>query len=1046
MKNIENSIQLKIDKLISSVTQTNYDNNQQGEVNEVTILISYNHCLDLFDFLQNYYKIQKNELLFQISLIYDILGYSRLSLEYTNKSLDLIPNVPTIILFKSGICASMNRLDEAQKCLLKFKYLIGEDVFNNYIYNIVRIIYYYLLDYEENIILREINLIETKNQNNYNNNIIFLYIKSKLLNKLSEKYKKIDKKRSLIYKKDSIKNKEDAYNIKQIDGEYLFKNDIKKENATKIIIMIYPNFLEYKPKPLINYKNEFHSGFGLFYNLLKICKLLKIKMQIIKFKKIYKNKYNFKNKNQNTLLNESLDTILNTIQNESTNFDNPDYINSNIKVCQNLILSLSRSIFLQDYIKRRTNSQSSIISAKKTKNIRINSQKELILNNKNNNEKVKTNYFIYKGFYSNLNVNDYILKNINLNYEYKEKLFEKFSLLDEINGDFNSNKKNISNKDDSIIQSKNVFLEKNGMNNYNSNYKYKISKKRKEKPKKINDKIKLIPLNQNKYNMNKINKENIKKISLDSDKIGYKKGIDKKSIEKKNKEILKKPKYISINKTNNKIGDINIIKYNCYYNQRNLKISSVNNNSSSYKNLFNSNGINNNKKDRKNNYEIRNIIKKTKNKDLPNNKIQKPKIKIDDNDNNKLNTNKQIINENIRYVNSANSIFNNVIIFDSYNLNKSRNNSKSNLNKEKGKKKDTNKQSNKCFDEINNKFLTPLNELEKKGANPNDIIKYNSNKKDDRSANTNLNDKLNLFNYNNINNDIQINNKTKINKNVNEEMNDNINGIGKYFIRKIELSKKKKKNKEIINNTEKIEDNKLLEKMKFVKTINKSITKKPLSKESKDSQNELNKERYYNTISLKEYNKNEKSNKNSKKYISYKNLGNIMNNNIHNKLKSFLYYRTMKENPKSENKKKNDLLVKEKINFLTINLDSLTKTKFDTPTFQKISLFNTFRNISNDKQKNEKKMSLIKNSKNSPYYMLNLKRTSKYKRNKINYNGPKTSFNKYINNNLLRMNYYYNNYNNEIEFNKNKNILSYRKKSSQANNDSISKHNIKTII
>ena len=106
-----------------------------------------------------YYKIQKNELLFQISVIYDILGYSELSLEYTNKSLDIIQNVPTIILFKSGICASMNRLDEGQKCLLKFKYLIGEDIFDNYIYNIVRIIYYYLLDYEENIILREINLI-----------------------------------------------------------------------------------------------------------------------------------------------------------------------------------------------------------------------------------------------------------------------------------------------------------------------------------------------------------------------------------------------------------------------------------------------------------------------------------------------------------------------------------------------------------------------------------------------------------------------------------------------------------------------------------------------------------------------------------------------------------------------------------------------------------------------------------------------------------------------------------------------------------------------
>ena len=58
-KNLDNCIQLKIDKLISNINPTNNDNNQQREENEVTTLISYNHCLDLFDFLQNYSKIKK---------------------------------------------------------------------------------------------------------------------------------------------------------------------------------------------------------------------------------------------------------------------------------------------------------------------------------------------------------------------------------------------------------------------------------------------------------------------------------------------------------------------------------------------------------------------------------------------------------------------------------------------------------------------------------------------------------------------------------------------------------------------------------------------------------------------------------------------------------------------------------------------------------------------------------------------------------------------------------------------------------------------------
>ena len=166
---------------------------------------------------------------------------------------------------------------------------------------------------------------------------------------------------------------------------------------------------------------------------------------------------------------------------------------------------------------------------------------------------------------------------------------------------------------------------------------------------------------------------------------------------------------------------------------------------------------------------------------------------------------------------------------------------------------------------------------------------------------------------------------------------------------------------------------------------------------------------------------------------------------MHNKIKTYLYYRTMKENPKSENKKRSDLLIKEKVNFLTINLDLLPKTKFGTPTYQKISLFNTAGNDSNDKKReNEKKMTLTKISKNSPYYMLNLKRTIKYKRNKINFNGQKTSYNKYINNNKFRINYYYNNNINASDFNKN--MLSYRVKNNRTNNNSMSKNTIKTII
>ena len=1017
MKNIENCIQLKIDKLISNINPTNNDNNnQQGELNEVTTLISYNHCLDLLDFLQNYSKAQKNELLFQISVIYDILGYSQLSLEYSNESLNLIPNVPTIILFQSGLYASMDRFDEAQKSLLKYKYLIGEDIFNNYVYNIVRIIYYYLLDYEENIILREIDLVETKNQKIYYNNIIFLYIKSKLLIKLSEKYKNVDKKRSLIYKKDSIKYKEIAYNTKQIDAEYLFKNELKRENVSKIIMMIYPHFLEFKPKPLVLYKNEFHVGFGLFYKLFKICKLFQLKIQIIKYKKIYKNNNYIKNNNENAVLNEnSLDNILYTIQNENANIDNTNYMNNNnIKECQKKILFLSESNFLQDYIKQKNNSQSGILMPKQNKIVKKNIL-DKILNNKNNNNKIETNYYIYNDFYSNLNLNEHILKNINLNKEYKEQLFGKDFLLDELSKDvrYNINKSLI--KDNSINKSKNSINEENGMNNNNN----KISKRRKEKTKNINDKIKLIPSNQNKIN-----------------------SINKKNIDKKDKD--KKIKYISINNINNKNEEINNIKYNIIH--KNSKISIFNKNSSSYKNLFNSNNINNYNKD---NNEPNNIFKKNKDKDLADIKIQRPKIIINDYDNNsKLNANLKQLEKKIKYVKSTNNIFNNVKIFGSQKMNKNRN-SNSRVNKEKENNNELTRQNNIYLGLIKNKDLVPLSEFEKIKENPNNIVKYYTNSNEERKIKYIYNDKLNvnkINNYNKNNNDMKIHNKIKINnKNINDE--GNIKEMGKYFIKKMESKKRVKKNEEMVNQTERKEDIKLLDKISYVKTINKNKAKKPLlkklSKESIKDKNEINKERF-NTISVKEYDKKTMSNKNSNNYRTYKSLNKIMNNNMHNKIKTYLYCKTMKENNKSENKKRNELSIKEKANFLTINLDLLNNEKFETPRYQKITLFKTsFRSDSNDKKKESvKKMGLTKLGKNSPLYMLKLKKTNKYSKDKISYNGTKSSYNKYINNNMIRMTYYFNNIINTSEFNKDKNILTYRIKNS-GTNSSISKNNLK---
>ena len=42
-----------------------------------------------------------------------------------------------------------------------------------------------------------------------------------------------------------------AFNNRRLDAEYLYKYDINKEKFTKIVSIICPNFIDYKPKTLV---------------------------------------------------------------------------------------------------------------------------------------------------------------------------------------------------------------------------------------------------------------------------------------------------------------------------------------------------------------------------------------------------------------------------------------------------------------------------------------------------------------------------------------------------------------------------------------------------------------------------------------------------------------------------------------------------------------------------------------------------------------------------------------------------------------------------
>ena len=435
MEGVENCIQLKIDSLVSNINK-NSKETQSEEKNDITNLISYIHCLDLYDFLGSFSKIQKNEILVQIAIIYDTIGYTESSIEYLNQALILIPNAPSVILFQSGLYASMNKLEIAQKFLVKYKYLIGENKYYNYVHDFYRLIYYFLLDYEENILLREINLLENKYSSYAKDNIIILYINYSIFNKLKEKFKNIDDQRAKKFSIKCERIKEKLKKNKKNEFDFITDQGIKIDNITKVLSLIYPQIFEYKPKKLTDYMKSFNKGFGLFFNLIKIVKIIKLKIETKKYKKIFKIKTNKQN--------NELEHIIKTIENNSDSNDNFTNRTDEESVCES-IKNLCKSIWLKNYVN----------NSGKNNNI---------INNINNNY-ANMNYYIRKGYYSRLNLKENILKNLDYN-----DLFKKNKIgYDSFNVETSNDNKNNNNNDSLNINNKTEIIRNKKNNNIFSN-------------------------------------------------------------------------------------------------------------------------------------------------------------------------------------------------------------------------------------------------------------------------------------------------------------------------------------------------------------------------------------------------------------------------------------------------------------------------------------------------------------------------------------------------------------------------------------------------
>ncbi len=429
MLEFENCLQKKIDNFILEANDK-ISNNNIKEKNEINALVIYLKAIDLFDFLDKKSHIQQHEILFKISFLYDLIGKKETSLNYIEKSIELIPNVPLVILFKSIVLKSLNKNEESQKQLIKFQNLCGRNDYYIYIHDMIKIIYFFLLKYDDENLLIEIKEFFNKFNNIFiEKNHIIYYIQSKIYQNLSKKYEKYDIQKSKIYKIQIKESLYKAFEIQDNETKYLIKEGINNENISKILLILIPQIAKFKPKILMNYKKNFHSGFSLFSTLFKIVKIIKFKSQRKKVNEYYTKKLN--------KINLKRENSLNITKGNST-FDETKNYEENIedlrKEYQIHIRNLYNSVWLIDYF---TN---------------LNFEKIIF-----QPFGQKDDYYIKKGYYSKFNLKQTIIQNLEINEQYKKKYKQKKEkekkLVDE-QSVLNNNKLEIPFKLNNIIKKK----------------------------------------------------------------------------------------------------------------------------------------------------------------------------------------------------------------------------------------------------------------------------------------------------------------------------------------------------------------------------------------------------------------------------------------------------------------------------------------------------------------------------------------------------------------------------------------------------------------
>lgn len=322
------SFQNKIDSLIES------GNSYFDKRSLVESLVEYSRALDLYDIMDRYYKVQKHEILVRCGICYDLLGNTIKAEYYIDKALEIIPNLPFIILYKAVLLLVNGNTEKANILLIKYKQItMGKSELT---YETFKLIFYYIMELDHPVLLKEIN--ETAEKFPLNSILLLLrasvnlklfYTKYPSISSIKEEVmtlnidnskitmhdigiagtsqvynksptekeprSKEEKTALAIKEKDNnyINFKDDVNRINNIESketaEFLLREGISSESLTKLFFLSIPEMEEVEPKKLSEYKSFFY-GFKTFFLLFKSIKLLKASINKRKIKKEYADK------------------------------------------------------------------------------------------------------------------------------------------------------------------------------------------------------------------------------------------------------------------------------------------------------------------------------------------------------------------------------------------------------------------------------------------------------------------------------------------------------------------------------------------------------------------------------------------------------------------------------------------------------------------------------------------------------------------------------------------------------------------------------------